>query len=333
MEQKTPEFPKEMMKMNIYKSKLQEFCHGKKWAPPRYTCMKDGADHIPQFKASVVVNGLNFDTLAPCKSRKEADNQVAKLAFLYFSSGSGEQKTTETHKNPDDNVDINPDSEQQYKKKLQIYAKRMKLGLPTYCVQREGVLDDLCFKATVSLSGESFKSLGDYKSAMEAEEDAARFALIVKRSYKSLLQELGQSKGLAMPAYMTTMSGKHHNLTFLSSVEIDGDVFHGTAAMSKKQAENNAAKVAYMSLMEAEDQEVSLATDISLESLSLSPKASDSIVDRSTKGTAEMKTYLLCNRFKVYNHIPDMALPKGTVLLPIRDGEWVVASLEFPNQK
>lgn len=83
----------------------------------------------------------------------------------------------------------------------------------------------------------------------------------------------------------------------------------------------------------AEDQEVSLATDISLESLSLSPKASDSIVDRSTKGTAEMKTYLLCNRFKVYNHIPDMALPKGTVLLPIRDGEWVVASLEFPNQK
>nr|GMD73651.1 double-stranded RNA-binding protein 1-like isoform X1 [Ipomoea batatas] len=149
----------------------------------------------------------------------------------------------------------------QYKKKLQIYAKRMKLGLPTYCVQREGVLDDLCFKATVSLSGESFKSLGGYKSAKEAEEDAARFALMsltsaafkevsVKRSYKSLLQELGQSKGLAMPAYSTTMSGKHHNLTFLSSVEIDGDVFHGTAAMSKKQAENNAAKVAYMSLME-----------------------------------------------------------------------------------
>nr|GLL43263.1 double-stranded RNA-binding protein 6-like [Ipomoea trifida] len=282
MEQKTPEFPKEMMKMNIYKSKLQEFCHGKKWAPPRYTCMKDGADHIPQFKASVVVNGLNFDTLAPCKSRKEADNQVAKLAFLYFSSGSGEQKTTETHKNPDDNVGINPDSEQQYKKKLQIYAKRMKLGLPTYCVQREGVLDDLIFKATVSLSGESFKSLGGYKSAKEAEEDAAR-------------------------------------------VEIDGHVFHGTAAMSKKQAENNAAKVAYMSLMGEED--------ISLESLSLSSKESDSIVDRSTKGTAEMKTYLLCNRFKVYNHIPDMALPKGTILLPIRDGEWVVASLEFPNQK
>nr|GME11870.1 double-stranded RNA-binding protein 1-like isoform X2 [Ipomoea batatas] len=177
MEQKTPEFPKEMMKMNIYKSKLQEFCHGKKWAPPRYTCMKDGADHIPQFKASVVVNGLNFDTLAPCKSRKEADNQVAKLAFLYFSSGSGEQKTTETHKNPDD-FGIDHDSEQQYKKKLQIYAKRMKLGLPTYCVQREGVLDDLCFKATVSLSGESFKSLGGYKSAKEAEEDAARFALM-----------------------------------------------------------------------------------------------------------------------------------------------------------
>ncbi|XP_019199423.1 PREDICTED: double-stranded RNA-binding protein 6-like [Ipomoea nil] len=247
------------------------------------------------------------------------------------------------------------------KKKLQTYAKRMKLGLPTYCVQRE----DLCFKATVSLSGESFKSLGGYKTAKEAEEDAARFALmslisaafqksVTTSSYKSLLQELGQSEGLAMPAYRTTMSGKHHhNLTFLSSVEIDGDVFHGTAAKSKKQAENNAAKVAYMSLiMEGKPHQTSgnspgssdnknkvvelaallNATTIAVKeenSNDLSPKESDSVVDHR----AEMKTYLLCNRFKVYNHIPDMTLPKGTVLLPIRDGEWVVASLEFPNQK
>lgn len=85
MDETAPAFPKEMK--NIYKSKLQEFCHRKKWAPPRYSCMKDGPDHIPLFKASVVVNGLNFDTLQPCKSRKEADNEVAKLAFLHFSSG------------------------------------------------------------------------------------------------------------------------------------------------------------------------------------------------------------------------------------------------------
>lgn len=70
------------------------------------------------------------------------------------------------------------DSEQQYKTKLQIYAKRKNLGLPTYCVQREGAIHDLCFKATVSVGGESFKSPGVYKSAKEAEDAAARFALM-----------------------------------------------------------------------------------------------------------------------------------------------------------
>lgn len=87
--------------------------------------------------------------------------------------------------------------------------------------------------------------------------------------------------------------------------------------------------------------------DTSLESLSLLPKESEpsfamnsashcsapSVVDQSMRGTAEMKTYLLCNRVKVYNHIPNMTIPKGTVLLPIREGEWVVASLGFPNEK
>lgn len=64
------------------------------------------------------------------------------------------------------------------------------------------------------------------------------------------MQELAQRKGDFRPAYKTSMSGKPHNVTFLSTVEIDGGVFHGTAANSKKQAENNAAKVAYMALME-----------------------------------------------------------------------------------
>lgn len=78
----------------MFKSKLQELCHQKRWALPIYSCKKDGADHNPQFKASVVVNGINFDTTSISRSLKEAHNAAAKLAFLYFTSG--ECSTTKT---------------------------------------------------------------------------------------------------------------------------------------------------------------------------------------------------------------------------------------------
>ncbi|KAH0996601.1 hypothetical protein GBA52_020465 [Prunus armeniaca] len=70
----------------MYKSKLQELCHGKKWGLPRYTAMKDGPDHNPAFKASVSVNGFSFDSPVACKSSKQAQNQAAMLAFLHFTS-------------------------------------------------------------------------------------------------------------------------------------------------------------------------------------------------------------------------------------------------------
>lgn len=71
----------------MFKSKLQELCQNKKWRLPEYCCMRDGADHNPQFKASVVVNGTNFDSPPSCKSSKEAHNEAAKFAFLHFTSG------------------------------------------------------------------------------------------------------------------------------------------------------------------------------------------------------------------------------------------------------
>lgn len=45
----------------------------------------------------------------------------------------------------------------------------------------------------------------------------------------------------------------------------------------------------------------------------------------------ETESYLLCNRFRVYTSIPDIEFPKGTVLLPIAEDQWVPVSLELPN--
>ncbi|XP_010312663.1 double-stranded RNA-binding protein 1-like isoform X1 [Solanum lycopersicum] len=286
----------------MYKSKLQELCHSKKWALPQYCCMRDGADHNPKFKASVVVNGINFDSLPLRKSSKEAHNEAAKFAFLHFTNGgslptaedtvptkvdgecenlqdrstseikkggslptiedSGLTKTEEACQHLQDHRNTSEikqeDSHYQYKKKLQMYAKRKNLGVPVYCNKKMSSAQGLYFEATVTVAGELFKNPGAYKSSEEAEESVAQFALMKlvtvdleksnTGSYKSFLQELAQQEEICLPRYKTIGAGEPHNLTFFASVEIEAEIFHGDGAKSKKQAEENAAKVAYTAL-------------------------------------------------------------------------------------
>lgn len=71
-----------------------------------------------------------------------------------------------------------------------------------------------------------------------------------KHAYKSLLQELCQKEFNKLPAYSITFSGEAHNPTFISVVEVGGEVFSGLEAKSKKKAEFNAAKVAYIALQQ-----------------------------------------------------------------------------------
>ena len=58
-----------------------------------------------------------------------------------------------------------------------------------------------------------------------------------------------------------------------------------------------------------------------------------SITASNTQKSVEMKSYLLCNRVRVFTCIPDITFPKGTVLLPVDDCKWAAVSLEFPNEK
>ncbi|KAL2335113.1 hypothetical protein Fmac_016326 [Flemingia macrophylla] len=66
--------------------------------------------------------------------------------------------------------------------------------------------------------------------------------------YKNLLQELAQKEGFRLPRYTTDRFGEDHMPKFVSQVEVEGEVFSGQEAKSKKQAELSAAKVAYMAL-------------------------------------------------------------------------------------
>ncbi|KAH0724564.1 hypothetical protein KY284_000429 [Solanum tuberosum] len=496
----------------MYKSKLQELCHSKKWALPQYCCMRDGSDHNPKFKASVIVNGINFDSLPLRKSSKEAHNEAAKFAFLHFTNGlsymlfrlfknvatsvldppkkirhapvgifeefeqrsvhiealfvqlchiaspksrikekgltkidaslqdkstseikqggslltiedSGLTKTEETCQHLKDHLNTSEikqeESYYQYKTKLQMYAKRKNLGVPVYRNKRMSSAQGLYFEATVTVAGELFKSPRAYKTAEEAEESVAQYALMKlitvaleksnTGSYKSFLQELAQQEEICLPRYKTIRAGEPHNLTFFSSVEIEAEIFNGDGAKSKKQAEENAAKVAYtaltkcksiyagnLSTVSAELEGEIVKTEPIMESLSISisqekfrdeeeivyskhtspksigadkvnassltlgvqelsvneksPSSVESLhhlpskttpskfptvlnANSSARRTAETKSYLLSNRFRVYKSIPDGVLPTGTIVLPIAEDKWAVVSLEFLNEK
>ncbi|MCL7041201.1 hypothetical protein MKW94_007553 [Papaver nudicaule] len=308
----------------MFKSRLQELCHQKLWGLPNYTSTRDGPDHNPRFKASVLINGVSFDTPDFCKSSKEAQNEAAKLAFQHFSSSdplyrpkiilrdspspqstSPASSTTsiEVNANATKEVALPQPNQQQnisvkdgfvlgssraqsqpnnelrstsikggensgikddllylHKNQLQIYAQKRNLNLPVYSCVREGPPHNSHFKAMVTVDGQTFESPEFCRTLKEAEHAASRVALtsLMRNGiledesgfYKNYLQEFLRKEGLPSPTYKTISCGSSHLPTFLSNVEVGTDVFEGVAARTKKQAEMNAAKVAYLHLKE-----------------------------------------------------------------------------------
>ncbi|KAG5566416.1 hypothetical protein RHGRI_002105 [Rhododendron griersonianum] len=261
----------------MYKTKLQEVCQGNKWGLPKYSCIKDGPDHAPHFRASVYVNGVSFDSPSVSKSSKHALNEAAMLAFLHFASPDIQPvaegaDTEETHMSsiiPSNESDVKVGKQHKYKMQLQNYAQSKTLDPPLYSSKSEGPPHALQFQATVTIDGHSFDSLGHFRTLKEAEHVAARVALmslssdsfqeasfkmhlfiIDARLYKNLLQELAQSEGFTLPEYKTEKCGPPHMLTFFSTVEVEGEIFRGKGGKSHKLAEQNAAKVAYTAFVE-----------------------------------------------------------------------------------
>ncbi|KAM3740390.1 hypothetical protein ACB098_08G095500 [Castanea mollissima] len=284
----------------MYKTKVQELCQKKQWRPPMYSTMKDGPDHHPRFNSSVSVNGLFFHSPFPSKSSKDAQSAAAKLAFLHFTGSSAtlpstepidveSNTTTETYHDDDDDpqiqsdelhVTLRDDFQSQYKGLLQNYAQQNNLDPPLYMSESDGPSHAIRFKATVTVGGQTFESPMFFKTLKGAEQAAAKAALMSLSPdgfqkgdfglYKNLLQELAQQEGFSIPIYNTTKSGELHMPTFYSNVEVEGEIFHGKEGKSKKQAELNAAKVAYSILKErglsrsAEAASPSLAEDEAL---------------------------------------------------------------------
>ncbi|KAK7380784.1 hypothetical protein VNO78_33303 [Psophocarpus tetragonolobus] len=147
-----------------------------------------------------------------------------------------------------------------YKNQLQSYVQKKNLSLPEYTHEWEGPPHAMRFKCKVTVDECTYESDKFYSTLKDAEHAAAEVALMslspggVQEGpvglYKNLLQEFAQKKGFCLPIYSTNRFGEPHMPIFVSQVEVEGELFTGQEAKSKKQAEMSAAKVAYMDLKE-----------------------------------------------------------------------------------
>ncbi|XP_071690538.1 uncharacterized protein [Rutidosis leptorrhynchoides] len=144
-----------------------------------------------------------------------------------------------------------------YKSRLQNYAQKRNIPFPTYACEMQGPPHARQFKANVTIDGNVFHGLEFCSTLKDAEHAAAKVAIMSLSPdgeqeddclYKSLLQELAQKKGLHLPVYSTDRTGLPHIPCFTSTVRIKDECFVGQDARTKKQAEMNAAKVAYNAL-------------------------------------------------------------------------------------
>ncbi|XP_015692981.1 double-stranded RNA-binding protein 1-like isoform X2 [Oryza brachyantha] len=235
----------------MYKSRLQELCMQRRWAPPEYTHRRAGPDHAPLFGATVAVNGAEFSTGdAAARSAKEAHNIAAKAAFDHLSSLPMPP--------PPPSLQAS-ENQTSYKSQLQTYAQKKTKALPSYQTIREGPVHASRFKSVVTVDGKAFESPEYYHTIKDAESAAAKLALmslpqevssteqvqVQPLSYKNLLQEVAQKHGISLPAYNTASDGSMQVPIFKSTVVFQGESFEGEPGNTKKQAEMNAAKVAF----------------------------------------------------------------------------------------
>ncbi|TVU23371.1 hypothetical protein EJB05_25731, partial [Eragrostis curvula] len=150
-------------------------------------------------------------------------------------------------------LEIQPDP----KCRLNNYCQKRGSQFPSYETIYDGPLQSLWFKSIVTVDGQTFMSPRFYRTLKEAQASAASVALTLLPQeetlpapaipYKNLLQELAQKGHLPLPIYHTSSDFPNPG-AFTSTVEVDGIIFGGEPGRNKKQAEMNAAKVAFQHL-------------------------------------------------------------------------------------
>ncbi|XP_050208046.1 uncharacterized protein LOC126657412 isoform X2 [Mercurialis annua] len=161
--------------------------------------------------------------------------------------------------------------------------------------------------------------------------------------YKTKLQEICQKRQWGLPKYCVMKNGSDHSPKFNSSVTVNGLSFDDSnfPSNSSKQSQNNAAKFAFLHFTDSSlhdepvkelDKVEQVENVAKVETEDSAENGSNSNVLNSSKNMGKSESYLHNQRVRVYTSYPNIAFPKGIIVLPVTDNRWVAVNLEFPNE-
>ncbi|GFZ13136.1 dsRNA-binding protein 2 [Actinidia rufa] len=159
----------------MYKNQLQELAQRSCFNLPSYTCVREGPDHAPRFKAAVNFNGETFDSPNYCSTLRQAEHAAAEVALNSLSN-----------RGPSHSIAARIlDETGVYKNLLQEIAQRVGAPLPQYTTFRSGLGHQPIFTGMVELAGIIFTG-EPAKNKKQAEKNAAMAAWT---SLKQLAQQ------------------------------------------------------------------------------------------------------------------------------------------------
>ncbi|XP_058094450.1 double-stranded RNA-binding protein 6-like [Magnolia sinica] len=163
----------------MYKNQLQELAQRSCFNLPSYSCIREGPDHAPRFKAAVNFNGEIFESPNFCTTLRQAEHSAAEVA-LNSLSNRGPSHSLAARILDETGV---------YKNLLQEIAQRVGAPLPLYTTFRSGLGHLPVFTCEVELAGITFTG-ESAKNKKQAEKNAAMAAW---SSLKKLAQQAATS--------------------------------------------------------------------------------------------------------------------------------------------
>lgn len=218
------QFEIEMADTN-YKGLLQIHCQKVKVGLPHYSCTQRMQDYRPVFLANLTVLGRNFISEAEFSSKKQAEQNAAKVALHELGIlDTGEPKVEGLHE------------------QLLLAASDRTDGQGQPCTNLNPAATSSSAAATADpqediTSAEVVGTSQPHSPVTLMPAPAARNSPL---SFKNVLQERAQKMGIALPQYETTPEGSG----FVCTVTFNGQHFKSEGiSSSKKLAQQNAASV------------------------------------------------------------------------------------------
>ncbi|MCO5608484.1 hypothetical protein L7F22_062694 [Adiantum nelumboides] len=172
---------------DMYKNQLQELAQRSCFNLPSYSCIREGPDHAPRFKATVSFNGEVFESPGYHLTLRQAEHAAAELALSTLSRRGPTQSLAARIL----------DETGVCKNLLQETAQRAGVSLPIYTTVRSGLKHLPLFTCMVEVGGRNF--VGEpAKTKKQAEKNAALAAW-------SALKHLTPPSYLPLPPPSTEM--------------------------------------------------------------------------------------------------------------------------------